>query len=178
METCSDVSTCATAGTTSSTSSCMNPPAPALPSARCVLRYAVLLPYANSAYRKTQRVGEQVSLRIIQQGTHQRSDLPRGVVRTGSDNWHVYSPEGSGDFCKYAATPITALISAAAIPMRNVAPIPACRLKCCGSMPTAAKPVSTPPAAPLIAAASRPFSHSSIRVIITLDSADRSEYNS
>jgi hypothetical protein len=38
-------------------------------------------------------------------------------------------------------------------------------------MPTAASPVSTPPAAPLIAAASKPFSHISTRVIIALDSA-------
>src|SRR5260221_10543431 len=45
--------------------------------------------------------------------------------------------------------------------MRIVAPMPVCKLKCCGSMPTAASPVSTPPLAPLIAAASRPFSHSS-----------------
>src|SRR5216683_8019474 len=40
METCSEISTCATAETTSSTSSWMNPPPPALPSARCSLRYA------------------------------------------------------------------------------------------------------------------------------------------
>src|SRR6266851_3345577 len=66
---------------------------------------------------------------------------------------------------------MTALISAAAAPMRNVAPIPVCRLKCCGSMPTAARPVRTPPAAPLIAAASKPFSHSSTRFIIVPDSA-------
>src|SRR5260370_4299693 len=65
---------------------------------------------------------------------------------------------GRGDFCRYAATPITALISDAAAPMRNVAAIPACKLKCCGSMPTAASPVSTPPAAPVIAAATIPLS--------------------
>src|SRR5882724_9231772 len=60
---------------------------------------------------------------------------------------------------------MTALMSEAAAPMRNVAPIPDCRLKCCGSMPTAANPVSTPPAPPLTAAATRPFSHNSIVVV-------------
>src|SRR6266403_3073406 len=40
METCSEVSGCVTAGTTSSASSWMNPPPPAFPSARCSLRYA------------------------------------------------------------------------------------------------------------------------------------------
>src|SRR5216684_1976851 len=40
METCSEVSACETAGTTSSTSSWMKPPPPAFPSVRCVLRYA------------------------------------------------------------------------------------------------------------------------------------------
>ena len=39
----------------------------------------------------------------------------------------------------------------------EVAPIPVCKLKCCGSIPTAASPVSTPPAPPLIAAATIPF---------------------
>src|SRR6266851_7793242 len=42
METCSEVSVCVTAVTTSSASSWMNPPPPALPSARCSLRYAEL----------------------------------------------------------------------------------------------------------------------------------------
>src|SRR5690242_5892022 len=60
---------------------------------------------------------------------------------------------------------MTELISAAAAAMRNVALIPVCKLKCCGSMPTAANPVSTPPAPPLTAAASKPFSQSSIRFI-------------
>src|SRR5208337_2490277 len=54
---------------------------------------------------------------------------------------------GNGDFCKYAATPITALINAAAAPILTVAPIPA-----------AARPVITPPAAPLIPAAVSPLS--------------------
>jgi hypothetical protein len=40
-----------------------------------------------------------------------------------------FSPSGNGDFCKYAATPITELITAAARPMRSVEPIPACKLK-------------------------------------------------
>src|SRR5579859_331313 len=71
---------------------------------------------------------------------------------------------GSGDFCKYAATPITALINAAATPILTVAPIPACKLKCPGSIPTAAKPVITPPAAPLTPAASIPFNHTSTRL--------------
>src|SRR5579871_139776 len=49
------------------------------------------------------------------------------------------------------------LMSAAAVPMRAVAPSPVWRLKCAGSMPTAARPVMTPPAAPLMAAATTPL---------------------
>src|SRR3984957_4205049 len=41
----------------------------------------------------------------------------------------------------------------------SVARSPACRLKCAGSMPTAAKPVMTPLAPPAIAAAARPRHH-------------------
>jgi hypothetical protein len=48
---------------------------------------------------------------------------------------------------------------------------------CCGSIPTAANPVSTPPAAPLIAAANIPFSHNSTRVMGTLDSPAVATYN-
>ena len=40
METCSEVSVSVTAVTTSNTSSCIKPPPPALPMARCSLRYA------------------------------------------------------------------------------------------------------------------------------------------
>jgi hypothetical protein len=50
------------------------------------------------------------------------------------------------------------LINAAAIPILTVAPIPACKLKWAGSIPPAASPVITPPAAPLIPAATIPFS--------------------
>jgi len=60
---------------------------------------------------------------------------------------------------------MTALMIAAAKPMRMVEPMPACRLKCCGSMPTAAKPVRMPPLAPLIAAASIPRIQMCILVI-------------
>ena len=42
-----------------------------------------------------------------------------------------FSSSGNGDFCKYAATPITELIMAAATPMRSVEPMPACKLKSC-----------------------------------------------
>ena len=66
---------------------------------------------------------------------------------------------GIGDFCRYAATPMIELISAAAAAMRIVSCIPDCRLKCCGSIPTAANPVRIPPAPPLTAAATMPFSH-------------------
>src|SRR5271154_5806566 len=52
---------------------------------------------------------------------------------------------------------MTEFMTAAAIPMRAVAPRPACRLKCAGSIPTAARPVMTPPAAPLMAAARTPL---------------------
>src|SRR5260370_8009488 len=55
---------------------------------------------------------------------------------------------GRGGFCSYAATPITALTGDAPAPMRNVAPIPACKLRRSGSMPTAAPPLRTPPPPP------------------------------
>jgi hypothetical protein len=42
--------------------------------------------------RQQDRVGEQVSLRVIQQGAHQRSNLPRSIVGTGSDYWHFGTP--------------------------------------------------------------------------------------
>src|SRR5260370_23203144 len=45
---------------------------------------------------------------------------------------------GRGAFCRYAATPITALISDAAAPIRNVAAVPPCILMCCGAVPAAA----------------------------------------
>src|SRR5580700_2562836 len=68
-------------------------------------------------------------------------------------------PAGSGDCFKYAATPMMADISALTPAMARVECRPACRLKCSGSMPTAAKPVMTPLAPPAIAAATSPRHH-------------------
>jgi len=50
----------------------------------------------------------------------------------------------------------TAGAATAATPMHTVEPMLVYKLKCRGSIPTAAKPVSMPPLAPLIAAASIP----------------------
>src|SRR5579862_2570392 len=58
-----------------------------------------------------------------------------------------------------------ALIAAAARPMRRVEAMPVCRLKCVGSMPTAARPVRMPPLPPLMAAASRSLSQISKRFV-------------
>ena len=71
-----------------------------------------------------------------------------------------HCPCGNGDCFKYAATPMIEDIAALTAAMASVERSPACRLKCCGSMPTAAKPVITPLAPPAIAAASRPRHHS------------------
>ena len=65
---------------------------------------------------------------------------------------------GSGDCFKYAATPMMADIAALTMAMASVERSPACKLKCAGSMPTAAKPVMTPLAPPAMAAAAMPFS--------------------
>src|SRR5579885_1160223 len=105
----------------------------------------------------------------VQDALQKREALGEGLINASSLLAPHFPSSGSGDFCRYAATPITELISAAAAPMRKVAPVPVCRLKCCGSMPTAANPVRTPPAAPLIAAAKIPRSQISIRVMFRLD---------
>src|SRR5712691_2522750 len=101
--------------------------------------------------------------RFRRQGTQRRQRAPRrdflGLLCFLNFLYFLYFPSsGSGDFCRYAATPVTALMAAAATAILNVAPMPAFRLKCCGSIPTAAKPVSTPPAAPEMAAARIPLS--------------------
>src|ERR1700732_5293190 len=64
---------------------------------------------------------------------------------------------GSGDCFKYAAIPIMPDITALTPAIASVERNPACRLKCAGSMPTAAKPVITPLAPPAIPAAAIPF---------------------
>jgi hypothetical protein len=66
-------------------------------------------------------------------------------------------PPGNGDCFKYAATPIIADIIALTAAMASVECSPACRLKCAGSIPTAANPVITPLAPPAIPAAAIPF---------------------
>ena len=64
---------------------------------------------------------------------------------------------GNGDCFKYAATPMMADMTALTMAMASVERSPDCKLKCAGSMPTAAKPVMTPLAPPAMAAAAMPF---------------------
>src|SRR5882724_2417731 len=177
METCSDVSGWVTAVTKSSASSWINPPPPALPSVRCSLRYAEFaygkstasvnrLPCESFKSERTSEVICPAVLYALDPTTGIGSPGRTGILAcrfvrcldfNGDRQECLSYSAGSGDFCRYAATPITALINAAAAAMRSVAPLPDCKLKCCGSIPTAANPVSTPPAAPLMAAARIPF---------------------
>src|SRR5882672_11523145 len=136
METCSEVSVCATAVTTSKVSSWMKPPPPALPSARCSLRYAEFaygrstvsvnrLPCASFSSERTSEVIWPAVLYALDPTTGMCSPGRTGILACPSVSCldlngdgqeclsHSHQSCGNGDFCKYAATPMTALISAA-----------------------------------------------------------------
>src|SRR5712671_3023257 len=125
----------------------MNPPPPAFPSARCSLRYAELaygrstvsvnrLPCESFNSERTSEVICPAVLYALDPTTGIGSPGRTGILACrffpcldlNGDRQeclsHWNQSRGSGDFCRYAATPMTALISAAAAPMRSVAPIP------------------------------------------------------
>src|SRR5258708_28343338 len=124
MDTCSEVSGCVTAVTTSSASSWMNPPPPALPSARCSLRYAELaygsstasvnrLPCESFNSERTNEVICPAVLYALEPTTGIGSPGGTGILACRPVRWprlnrdrqeclsHPYCyASGSGDFCK------------------------------------------------------------------------------
>src|SRR6266852_5712980 len=131
METCSEVSVWVTAVTTKRTSSWMNPPPPAFPMARCILRYAELtygrssapvnrLPCESFNNERTSEVICPAVLYALDPTTgmvfSQRQRLAGGFLfslslRNSDGTPALYHSSGSGDFWRYAATPITELMS-------------------------------------------------------------------